>query len=64
MRKIPKAYYFELAVFLMHFHSGQFSRGYRLLCKLGLSNLTSTAESEAQDSEMYQYLAVNYAKSV
>lgn len=64
MRKIAKENYFELAVFLMHYHSGQWSRGYRLLCRLGLSNLSSAAEHEAEESECYQYLVANYAKSV
>ncbi len=34
MRQIRKCEYLELAVFLAHHHSGQWSRGYRLLCKL------------------------------
>lgn len=64
MRKISKEYYFELAVFLMHYHSGQWSRGYRLLCRLGLSNLSSNAEKEATESDVYQWLVANYAASV
>lgn len=51
MKKIAKDNYFELAVFLMHYHSGQSSRGYRLLCRLGLSNLSSAAEQEATQTE-------------
>ena len=64
MRKIHKQDYFELAVFLMHYHSGQWSRGYRLMCKLGLSNLSSAAEQEATESEIYHYLVANYAGNV
>ena len=64
MRKIAKENYFELAVFCMHYHSGQWSRGYRILSKLGLSNLTSTAERDATESECYQYLVSKYAATV
>lgn len=64
MRKIAKENYFELAVFLMHFHGGQSSRGYRLLSRLGLSNLSSAAEHEATESECYQWLAENYGTRV
>ncbi len=64
MRKIAKENYFELAVFCMHYHSGQWSRGYRILSKLQLSNLSSAAEQEATESECYQYLVANYAESV
>jgi hypothetical protein len=64
MRKIAKENYFELAVFLMHYHSGQWSRGYRLLSRLGLSNLSSNAENEAVASECYQWLVANYAEKV
>lgn len=64
MRKIAKDNYFELAVFLMHYHSGQWSRGYRLLCRLQLSNLSSAAEHEAMESVCYQWLVANYAGKV
>jgi hypothetical protein len=64
MRKIAKENYFELAVFLMHYHSGQSSRGYRLLSRLGLSNLSSAAEQEITESYAYQWLVDNYAKKV
>lgn len=65
MRKIAKENYFELAVFLMHYHSGQWSRGYRLLSRL-CPNLyiTSVTEAECVDSECYQYLVANYADKV
>ena len=64
MRKIAKSNYFELAVFLMHYHSGQWSRGYRLLSRLSLSNLSSAAEHECTESECYQYLVAHYADKV
>ena len=64
MRKIAKENYFELAVFCMHYHSGQWSRGYRILSRLGLSNLSSNAENEIMESECYQYLVANYADKV
>lgn len=64
MRKIARENYFDLAVFLMHYHSGQWSRGYRLLSKLGLSNLSSNAEREIMESECYQHLVANYADKV
>lgn len=64
MRKIPKDNYFELAVFLMDYHSGQWSRGYRLLCKLRPSNFSSQLCAELRDTEIYQYLESNYAKTV
>lgn len=64
MKKISKENYFELAVFLMHHHSGQWSRGYRLLCRLDLRNLSSAAEQEATESECYQWLEANYAGRV
>ena len=63
MRKIPKEYYLELAVFLAHFHSGQWSRGYRLLSRLH-AHWSSNFEREAERSEIYAYLAENYANKV
>lgn len=64
MRKIAKDNYWELAVFLMDYHSGQWSRGYRLLCRLGASNFSSARCDEMRESECYQYLVANYAKKV
>ena len=64
MRKIHKPDYFELAVFCMHYHSGQLSRGYRLLSKLQLRNLSSEVEHEMTETEIYQYLVNNYADKV
>ena len=64
MKKIRKEDYFELAVFLMHYHSGQWSRGYRLLSRLRVRNISSAFEHEAEESEIYQYLVANYANKV
>jgi hypothetical protein len=64
MRKIRKENYSELAVFLMDYHGGQWSRGYRLLCRLGPCNFSSTICNEMRESETYQYLAANYAERV
>lgn len=64
MKKIRKENYFELAVFLMDYHSGQGSRGYRLLSLLDVSNMSSSACEELRDTEVYQYLVSEYAASV
>lgn len=63
MKKIPKEYYLELAVFLAHYHSGQWSRGYRLLSRLQ-ARWSSSFEREAEQSDIYQYLVANYANKV
>lgn len=64
MRKIPKDCYFELAVFLMDYHSGQWSRGYRLLSRLEPTNFSSALCEEMRQTECYQYLVANYADRV
>ena len=64
MKKVKKENYFELAVFLMHHHSGQWSRGYRILSRLRVRNITSAVECECEESEIYQYLAANYGDKV
>lgn len=64
MKKIKKENYWELCVFLMDYHSGQWSRGYRLLCRLAPVNFTSELCKELRDTEIYQYLVSNYANSV
>lgn len=64
MRKIKREDYFELAVFLMDYHGGQWSRGYRLLCRLNPRNITSALQAECRDSEIYAYLVANYASKV
>ena len=40
----------ELAVFLMDYHSGQWSRGYRLLCKLHPENFSESLCGECPRS--------------
>ena len=64
MRKIAKENYFELAVFCMDYHSGQWSRGYRLLCRLRPENFSSSLCAELRETECYAYLAANYASKV
>lgn len=64
MRKIAKENYWELAVFLMDYHSGQWSRGYRLLSMLRAENFSSSLCEELRESECYQYLVANYADKV
>ena len=65
MRKISKENYFELAQFLMDYHSGQWSRGYRLLCRLKVGgNWSSQLSEQLRDTECYQYLVANYAQHV
>lgn len=65
MKKVHKQDYFELAVFLMDYHSGQWSRGYRLLCRLGArSNFTSQFMQDCRETEIYQYLVSQYASKV
>jgi hypothetical protein len=64
MKKVCKDDYLYLAVFLMHYHSGQWSRGYRIFCKLNVRNITNSLEREAEQSEIYNYLVKNYANSV
>ena len=64
MRKVRKDQYFELAVFCMDYHSGQWSRGYRLLSKLHVVRLTDTVIAECRDSEVYHYLVATYGDKV
>jgi len=64
VKKIPRDSYFELAVFLMDYHSGQGSRGYRLLCRLDPRNFSSKLCEEMRDTEMYMYLEANYKEKV
>ena len=64
MTPIKKENYWELAVFLMDYHSGQWSRGYRLLCKLNPENFSSSLCEECRNTEIYQYLVENYANRV
>ena len=55
---------FELAVFLMDHHSGQWSRGYRLLCKLNPQNFSAGFCAEMRDTEVYEELVRKYANKV
>ena len=64
MPKIPKESYFELYVFCADYHSGQWSRGYRLLSKLGPAQLTDTCIRECRESEVYAHLVSKYADKV
>jgi hypothetical protein len=64
MRNIRKENYWELAVFLMDYHSGQWSRGYRLLCKLRAENFSSSYCQEMRETEVYEYLVARYADKV
>ena len=64
MRKIAKDCYFELYVFCMDYHSGQWSRGYRILSRLGPARLTDAVIAECRDSECYAYLVSRYAGKV
>lgn len=64
MKKIRKEHLFELAVFLMDYHSGQWSRGYRLLCRLGVGMITDSCFEECRESEIYQHLVAKYGDKV
>jgi len=65
MRKLAKEYYFELAQFYMDYHSGQWSRGYRILCSLRVGgNWSSALSAELRESEAYEWLVANYAGKV
>ena len=65
MRKLAKEYYFELAQFCMDYHSGQWSRGYRILSRLHVGgNWSSQLSEQLRDTEAYQWLVANYAGKV
>jgi hypothetical protein len=64
MRKIHKVDYWSLAVFCMDYHSGQWSRGYRLLCKLRPERFSAVLCEEMRNTEMYQYLVSTYGEKV
>jgi hypothetical protein len=63
MKKIRKEDYFTLAIFCAHYHSGQWSRGYRLLCKLR-AKWSSNDEREAEEDGLYLYLVANYGDKI
>jgi hypothetical protein len=64
MRMIPRDNWFELAVFLMDYHSGQDSRGYRLLCKLNPVGFNHWFCTVMRETEIYQYLIDTYSDKV
>ena len=53
-----------LAVFCMDYHGGQWSRGYRILCRLKPSNFSSDLCDEMRNTDLYQYLEKTYAASI
>lgn len=55
---------FELAVFLMDYHGGQWSRGYRLLCRLRPENFSASFCAEMRDTEVYSALVAKYSNKV
>jgi hypothetical protein len=55
---------FELAVFLMDYHSGQWSRGYRLLSRLGPFNFSASFCAEMRETETYESLVSKFADKV
>ena len=64
MKKLAKEHYWELAVFCMDYHSGQWSRGYRILSRLNIRNFPSSLCAELRESEAYTWLVTNYSKTV
>lgn len=64
MRKIRKENYLELIIFLMDYHSGQWSRGYRLLSKLYPFRVTDDFCKLARETEIYQHLVEKYEGKV
>lgn len=62
--KTLRAYRFELAVFLLDHHSGQWSKGYRLLCRLQPENFSSSFCEEMRDTEVYSELVAKFADKV
>ena len=64
MKKLAKEYYWELAQFCMDYHSGQWSRVYRIMCRLRPSNFSSSLSEELRDSEAYHWLVDNYSDKI
>lgn len=65
MKKLSKQYYWELAQFCMDYHSGQWSRGYRLLSRLQPGgNWSASLSAELRDTEAYEWLVKHYSESV
>lgn len=60
-------YRFALYVFLHDYHSGQNSRGYRLLSKIDMlwnPRLNDTCMQEIRETEEYMHLVSKYADKV
>lgn len=61
-------FYFALYVFCMDWHSGQWSRGYRIMSRFHNKHwnirLTDSVEKEARESEYYADLEERYANKV
>ena len=64
MKKIRKEDYWELEVFCMDYHSGQWSRGYRLLSLLQPRNFSPARCEQLRNTAIYDYLVATYAASV
>jgi hypothetical protein len=64
MKKLSKQYYWELAVFCMDYHSGQWSRGYRILSRLNPRNFSESLCAELRESEAYAWLVSNYSNTI
>lgn len=54
---------FPLAVFLMDYHGGQWSRGYRLLSRLQ-PEFSDEFIEEMRETEAYHYFVSRYADKV
>lgn len=60
-------YRFALYVFLHDYHSGQNSRGYRLLSKISVAwdpRISDTGMQAIRETEEYNHLARTYANKV
>lgn len=56
---------FVLAAFLMDYHGGQWSRGYRILSRLGVGgSWSSEMMAELREHPYYAHLVANYAGKV
>lgn len=64
MKKIRKEDYLELIVFLLDYHSGQWSRGYRILSKLYPFRVSDDYCTFARETEIYHHLVEKYGEKV
>jgi hypothetical protein len=55
---------FILAVFCMDYHSGQWSRGYRILSRLSPRNISSALCEELRQTDLYNYLVERYSATI